>query len=96
MAAYVIVEIDIHDPEKYDEYKRVVPPTLEAYGGRFVVRGGAAERLEGDWEPNRIVVLEFESVERAKTWWASEEYRIPKEMRQAASSARMIVVDGAP
>ena len=96
MAAYVIVEIEIHDPEKYDAYKRVVPPTLEAYGGRFVVRGGAAERLEGDWEPNRIVVLEFESVERAKTWWASEEYRIPKEMRQAASSARMIVVDGAP
>ena len=94
MAAYVIVDVDIHDREKYDEYKRIVPPTVEAYGGRFVVRGGSAERLEGDWEPKRVVVLEFDSVERAKTWWASEEYRIPKGMRQAASTASMIVVDG--
>jgi uncharacterized protein (DUF1330 family) len=94
MSAYVIVEIDIHDPEKYDEYKRVVPPTIEAYGGRFLVRGGAAGNLEGDWQPKRIVVLEFDSVERAKTWWASEEYRTPRAMRQAASSGRMIVVEG--
>lgn len=94
MAAYVIVDVKIADPEKYREYVKLVPPTIAAYGGTFIVRGGAAENLEGDWDPNRIVVLEFDSVERAKEWWGSEEYGVPKAMRQAASTARMIVVDG--
>ena len=96
MLAYVLVDIEIRDPETYKEYVRQVPPTIAAFGGRFLVRGGRAENLEGDWQPRRIVVLEFESLERAKEWWASEEYRGPKELRQSASVANMIVVEGLP
>ena len=94
MPAFVIVEVEITDPEKYQEYVKVVPPTIAAYGGRFVVRGGKADNLEGDWNPKRIVVLEFPSVERAREWWASDEYETPKALRQSASVARMIVVEG--
>ncbi len=94
MSAYVMVEIEIHDQVRYKEYVAMVQPTIDAYGGRFIVRGGSAENLEGDWEPKRIVVLEFESVERAKAWWASDEYGPAKELRQSASTARMIVVEG--
>ena len=95
MAAYVIVDIKVTDFEKYKEYVESVPPTIEHYGGRYVVRGGATEKLEGDLAPNRVVVLEFESVERAKAWWSSDEYRGPKALRQSASTANMIVVQGA-
>jgi uncharacterized protein (DUF1330 family) len=94
MAAYVIVDVEVTDPEKYQEYIRMVPPSIEAYGGRFLVRGGRAENIEGDWQPRRIVVLQFDSFERAKEWWASEEYRAPKALRQSASVADMIVVEG--
>ena len=94
MAAYVIVDVEITDPVKYQEYVEVVPPTISGYGGRFLVRGGKAEKLEGDWEPKRVVILEFESMERAKQWWASHEYDAPKKLRQSASVANMIVVEG--
>jgi uncharacterized protein (DUF1330 family) len=95
MAGYVIAEIEITEPGAYEEYKKMVMPTLAAYGGRFLVRGGAAEKLEGDPDPGRIVVLEFESAARAKQWWASAEYAPAKARRQAASRGRLIVVDGA-
>ena len=95
MSAYIIVQIDVKDQEKYNEYKTMVPPTIEAYGGKFLVRGGATETLEGDWNPERFVILEFESAERAKQWWSSEEYRKPKELRQSASVAQIIVAEGA-
>ena len=94
MAAYVIVEVDVRDKDRYETYKRMVPPTLAAYGGRFVVRGGEAETLEGDWSPKRIVIVEFPSVERAKAWWGSEEYAEAKALRQATAHSRMIVVVG--
>lgn len=94
MAGYIIADVEINDPEKYTEYVEVVPPTIAAHGGRFLVRGGKAESLEGDWDPRRIIVLEFDSVEIAKEWWASEEYRAPKALRQSASVAKMIVVEG--
>ena len=73
MAAYIIVEVDIHNPVEYEDYKKLTPGSLVPYDGRFIVRGGAAENLEGDWQPKRIVVLEFPTVERAKEWWASSE-----------------------
>ena len=95
MAAYIIVEVNVTDQALYDDYKKLVPPTLELYGGTFVVRGGETETLEGDWNPGRLVVLQFDSLERAKAWWASEEYRAPKQLRQQASKARMIVAEGA-
>ena len=94
MAAYVIVDVEVLDPVAYQRYKEQVPATLAAYGGRFVARGGRAERLEGDWRPQRIVILEFESLERAKAWWGSTEYAGPKKLRQSASTADMIVVEG--
>ena len=94
MPAYVIAEIEVKDPVTYEEYRQVAGPTLAPYVGRFVVRGAAAERLEGDRDPQRIVVLEFPSVERAKAWWASEEYAGPKAIRQRSASSRLIVVAG--
>ncbi len=94
MSAYIIVQVDVHDPQRYQKYREMVPPTLEAYGGRFVVRGGQTETLEGDWDPGRVVVLEFDSVERAKAWWSSEEYREPKALRQRTADTQMIVVEG--
>ena len=76
MAAYVIVDLEITDPEPYrDEYQRRVPATIAQYGGRFLVRGGAHETLEGDRPPKRLVVIEFPSVEQARAWYASPEYQ---------------------
>lgn len=94
MPAYIIVEIEIHDPEAYKEYKKLTPASLEAFDGKFIVRGGNAESLEGDWNPHRMVVLEFPSVEKAKAWWASEEYAPAKTIREAAATTKMLVVDG--
>lgn len=96
MPAYAIVEVEIEDPEKYEEYKKLVPPLLEKYGARYLARGGRVETLEGDWKPGRLVVVEFPSLERAREWWASEEYRPAKRMRQEASRTRMVVVEGLP
>lgn len=95
MAAYIIVDVKVTNPEVYQNYTKLVPATVDAYGGKFIVRGGKTETLEGDWQPNRVVVLEFESVEKAKAWWNSEEYREPKALRHSAAQAQMIVVEGA-
>jgi uncharacterized protein (DUF1330 family) len=94
MAAYVIVDINITDPAGYEEYRRLGPPTVAAYGGKFIVRGGKVEVLEGEWRPERLVVLEFESADRAKQWWSSQEYSVPKQIRQKTSLTKMIVVEG--
>jgi len=94
MAGYIIVEVEVTDRTKYEEYIGLAPNTIAAYGGKYLVRAGRAENLEGDWEPKRIVVLEFETFERAKAWWSSEEYRAPKALRQSASISNMIVVEG--
>jgi uncharacterized protein (DUF1330 family) len=94
MPAYVIVEINIHDPAGYEEYKKLAGATVEKYGGRYVVRGGSTEVLEGDWKPKRIVVLEFESASRAKEWLNSEEYRKPRKMRHRTARTNMLLVEG--
>ena len=94
MSAYVIVEIDIHDPVLYEEYKKLTPGSLVPFGGKFIVRGGQAESIEGDWQPKRIVVLEFPSVEKAKEWWDCDVYRRARDIRQRAAHTRMIVVPG--
>ncbi len=94
MAAYVLVDIRVEDPVQYEEYKKLAAPTVAVYGGRYVVRGGATETLEGEWTPNRFVVLEFPSVDRAKEWWASDEYRPARDMRYASATSQMIVVEG--
>ncbi|CAN5515640.1 DUF1330 domain-containing protein [soil metagenome] len=94
MAAYVIVEVTITDPVEYEDYKKLTPAAIAAYDGRFVVRGAQAISLEGDWHPERIVVLEFPSVERAKEWWSSDIYTTAKTIRQRATTTKMIVVEG--
>jgi uncharacterized protein (DUF1330 family) len=95
MAAYVIVEVLIHDKAAYEDYKKLTPAAIAAYDGKFIVRGGQAETLEGEWQPERIVVLEFPTLERAKEWWSSEMYTEAKIIRQRAATTKMIVVQGA-
>lgn len=95
MAAYVIVDVEIIEAESYEAYRRRVPATLEPYGGRFLVRGGEYETLEGDWRPERIVVIEFPDVERAKAWHASPGYQEILPIRQQhARTNFLIVVEG--
>lgn len=94
MAAYVLVDVQIHDPSVYAEYRQLTPASIAAYGGRFVVRGGAVETLEGDWTPERIVVLEFPSAAQARAWWTSAEYAGAKALRQRSATTRMILVEG--
>jgi uncharacterized protein (DUF1330 family) len=94
MAAYVVVQVDVKDPLRYEDYKRMVPASLAKYGGRFLVRGGHTETLEGTWEPKRFVLVEFPDVAQARAWWASPEYAEAKALRQATSLTQMILVEG--
>lgn len=94
MPAYVIVNIEVTDPVPYERYKTMAHASVTAFGGRYIARGGPAERLEGAWEPKRVVVLEFPDAARAKAWWLSEEYRAAKELRQACAKSEMILVTG--
>jgi uncharacterized protein (DUF1330 family) len=94
MAAYVIADIDVHDPEKFEGYRQQAGPTSAQYGGKYLARGGKVEILEGEWLPKRCVVIEFPSVEQAKAWWNSQEYAGPRAIRQSAAKSRFIVVEG--
>lgn len=95
MSAYVIGEIEVTDPAAYDEYRRQVLATIEKYGGRFLVRGGDVEALEGGWSPKRIVVLEFATLQQARTWYRSPEYAPLIKLRQKGSRGKLIAVQGA-
>lgn len=94
MSAYIIAEVKVHDADLYEQYRTQVQPTLDRYGGRFLVRGGDTEAMEGDWNPARLVVLEFPSVDDARAWWASDEYAGPKALRQQAAVTSMILAQG--
>ena len=94
MSAYVIVEISIHNPQEYEEYKKLSLPSLAPFGGKFIVRGGQTLTLEGDWRPERIVILEFPTKEKGLEWWNSEIYAEAKEIRQRTADTRMILVEG--
>ena len=94
MPAYVIADLDVTDPAGFEEYRKVVPATIEKYGGRYLVRGGAMETLEGDWPWKRVVVLEFPSLEQAKRWYNSEDYRDPKALRFKTARSKLILVEG--
>jgi len=94
MSAYIIVEIEIIDPVGYEEYKKQAAATVEQYGGKYIVRGGACETLEGAWKPKRIVILQFDNLERAKAWLNSAEYVEPRKQRHRAAKTRMILVEG--
>lgn len=95
MPAYVIVGVDVTDPGAYTAYTREVPLTLEPYGGRFIVRGGHYEVIEGAWDPDRIVVLEFPDAARAHAWHASPAYQAILPIRhQNARTSFLLVVEG--
>lgn len=94
MAAYVIVDVTIMDPIEYETYKKLTPASIAAYNGKFIVRGGETEILEGDWQPGRVVVVEFPTLAIAKAWWASDEYAVAKIIRQRTAETKMIVVEG--
>lgn len=95
MAAYIIVDIKVTDPDRYEDYKRLAAPTIAAHGGRYIVRGGATEVLEGDGRPGRIVALEFPSMEQARAWYRSPEYAAARGVRQESATAEMVLVEGA-
>jgi uncharacterized protein (DUF1330 family) len=92
--AYVIASVDVKDAVRYEEYRRMVLPTITQYGGRFLARGGKVDTLEGPWKPNRLVIVEFPNVERAKAWWDSPEYAPAKALRQATSDGSLVVIEG--
>jgi uncharacterized protein (DUF1330 family) len=94
MAAYVIANVNVKDPALYEEYRKRVPETVARHGGRFLVRGGAAQTLEGAWTPSRMVVLEFASLEHARRWYDSDDYREPKAMRMKAALSDVLLVEG--
>ena len=94
MTAYVIVETDVTDPEQYEQYKAASPAAIAAGGGRFLVRGGELVVLEGDWQPPRLVLLEFKDLEAARRWYESEAYQEAKKLREGAASFRAIAVRG--
>ncbi len=94
MSAYVIANIEIQDPAHYAEYVKLTPGTVAPFGGRFIVRGGRAEALEGEIPARRIVILEFDSYEKAKAWYESENYRAAKSIRQSAAISSLILVEG--
>ncbi|OFZ97054.1 MAG: D-fructose-6-phosphate amidotransferase [Betaproteobacteria bacterium RIFCSPLOWO2_02_67_12] len=95
MAAYVIAEVNVTEPKSYEEYRKLVPATLEKHGGRFLVRGGAVETKEGGWAPARIVVLEFSSMAQARNWYHSPEYQQALAIRLKTADSKVIFVEGA-
>jgi uncharacterized protein (DUF1330 family) len=93
-SAYIIANVRITNATQYEEYKKLSSAAMQAHGAEVCVRGGAAEVLEGDWQPDRLVVLKFPSVERAKAFNASAEYAKARAARQGAAVMRMVVVEG--
>ena len=94
MPGYMIADVTVTDPEGFEEYRKLVSATIETYGGRYLVRGGATETVEGDWNPSRLVVLEFDSVDQARAWYYSDEYAGPKEMRHNSATTNAIFAEG--
>ena len=94
MAAYLIANISVNDPEAYSGYTKQVLETVTRWGGRFLVRGGSVEKMDGDWQPNRVVVIEFPDLETAHNWYRSEEYQAILPLRLASTSGGTILVEG--
>jgi uncharacterized protein (DUF1330 family) len=94
MPAYVVANVDVRDPEAYADYRELVPATIAEYGGRHLARGGETEVVEGDWEPKRLVIVEFPSLEAARAWVHSERYAPVKAIRHRAAETQLVIVDG--
>ena len=94
MRAYFIVDNEVTDPAGFEEYRKQVPGTVEKYGGKFLVRGGQVQTLEGVWRPKRIVLTEFPSIEQARRWYESEEYGALKALRLRTARGSVVLVEG--
>ena len=94
MAAFLIADIEVTDPDGFGRYRAEVPAVVERFGGRYLARGGAAHSLEGDWQPGRIVIIEFDTMDKAKAFYESDDYRDLLAMRLAATDSRAILVEG--
>lgn len=94
MTAYVIFDIDVKDATVYQEYAALAPAIVEAYGGKYLARAGRTESLEGNWLPGRLVILQFESIERVRAWLDSPEYKPVKRMRHEAAVSKAVVIEG--
>jgi uncharacterized protein (DUF1330 family) len=94
MAVYFIVDVKIEDPQTYEEYRKQVKPTMDLYDGKFLARGGATETIEGDWQPERLVIIEFADKEAFQRWYNSPEYSKARAIRFAASTSRAVVLQG--
>jgi uncharacterized protein (DUF1330 family) len=95
MPAYIIADIQVTDPAAYEQYRPLAAASVARFGGRFIVRGGKVDLLEGEPQPERIVVIEFADAEAARRWYRSDEYQSALKIRQAASRGRVILVEGA-
>ena len=94
MPGYVVANVRVRDPGAYEQYLRVVPTTIEHFGGRYLARGGQAQAAEGHLEPSRVIVLEFPSYEDAQLWYSSPEYTAAKQLRHGCAVGEMIIVEG--
>jgi uncharacterized protein (DUF1330 family) len=94
MAAYILVNVKVTDTTRYEEYKRLAERAVQEHGGRYLVRGGQTIALEGEWQPNRIVVLEFPTLERVNEFYRSPEYAAARELRKGCAEMNMIAVSG--
>ncbi len=93
MPAYVLVEVDINDPKEYEAYKKLTPATIEAYGGKFIIRGNPVQVMEGEWNHDRLVMLEFPDKKTAEEWYYSKGYQDAKAIRLKASTAKFFIIE---
>ena len=94
MSVYLLIDIDVVDQDVYEEYRKLVPPLIEKYGGRYIVRGGNITVLQGEWDPHRVVILEFSSADRAAELFTSEEYAPVAELRNRSAVSKIFMVEG--
>jgi uncharacterized protein (DUF1330 family) len=94
MSAYLIADVDITNDDMFEEYRREVPATEARYGGRYLARGGSTEVLEGDWQPHRLVIVEFPDMTSLMAWYASPEYSRLKAIRERCATTRIIALEG--
>jgi uncharacterized protein (DUF1330 family) len=94
MPAYIIVDLEITDAALFEQYRAAVPATIDAYGGKYLVRGGAYETLEGTWQPKRVIVLQFDSMARLKEWYGSNDYAPLIALRKKCAKANVIAIEG--
>jgi uncharacterized protein (DUF1330 family) len=94
MTVYLVVDIAVTNPVQFEEYKKLAPAAIAKYGGRYLIRGGAYEAMEGDWKPQRLTIVEFESMEKAKAFYNSPEYQAAIKARKGAANMKMLLVQG--